>query len=45
MDNFIPVANPKANYLSHKEEIDHAIQSVLSLGQYILGKQLFGFEK
>lgn len=45
MDNFIPVANPKANYLSHKEEIDNAIQSVLSSGQYILGKQVLGFEK
>lgn len=44
MNNFIPVANPKANYLSHKEEIDEAIQSVLSSGRYILGEQVSKFE-
>lgn len=43
--DFIPVANPKANYISHKEEIDNAIQSVLSSGWYILGKQVLKFEE
>jgi len=42
---FIPVSNPKANYISHKKEIDKAIQSVLSSGQYILGKQVSKFEE
>ena len=43
--DFIPVANPKANYISHKEEIDKTIQFVLSSGQYILGEQVSEFEK
>ena len=44
-NNFISIANPKANYISYKEEIDEAIRSVLSSGQYILGEQVSKFEK
>ena len=38
-------ANPKAQYLSHKDEIDSAIQCVLDSGWYILGKEVTQFEK
>jgi dTDP-4-amino-4,6-dideoxygalactose transaminase len=41
----IPFANPKAQYLSHKEEIDAAIQQVLASGRYILGGEVESFEK
>jgi len=41
----IPQANPKANYLAHKEEIDAAIACVLDSGQYILGKEVAAFER
>lgn len=37
-------ADPQANYLSHKEEIDHAIQTVLASGWYILGREVSQFE-
>ena len=36
--------NPKAQYLSHKREIDKAIQRVLLRGRYILGKEVDAFE-
>jgi dTDP-4-amino-4,6-dideoxygalactose transaminase len=37
-------ANPRANYLAHKEEIDRAIQGVLDSGSYILGEEVRAFE-
>jgi dTDP-4-amino-4,6-dideoxygalactose transaminase len=40
----ITQSNPKAGYLSHKEEIDQAIASTLEGGWYILGKQVSQFE-
>ena len=44
-DNFIPVANPKAQFASHEAEILVAIQKVLSSGWYILGEEVKNFEK
>ena len=41
----ISCANPKAQYLSYKEEIDSAIQRVLDSGWYVLGKEVSAFEK
>lgn len=41
----IPQANPKANYLAHKEAIDGAIVRVLDSGWYILGKEVDAFER
>lgn len=41
----IPFANPKAQYLSHKEAIDQAIAGVLSSGSYVLGEEVRLFEK
>jgi len=38
-------ANPRANYLAHKEEIEAAIAQVLESGQYILGQQVTAFEQ
>ena len=38
-------ANPKAQYLSYKDEIDAAILNVLDSGTYILGEQVSLFEK
>lgn len=40
----IPCARPQAQYLSHKEQIDSAIRSVLDSGWYILGEEVKGFE-
>ena len=37
-------ANPHANYLEHKKEIDTAIQTVLASGWYILGREVGQFE-
>ncbi len=37
--------NPKAQYLSHKEEIRDAISRVLEKGRYILGEEVEGFEE
>lgn len=37
-------SNPLAQYLSHKVEIDDAIQRVLSKGRYILGDEAAAFE-
>lgn len=42
--DYIPVANPRLQYLSYKEEIDQAIQNVLSAGRYILGDSVRAFE-
>ncbi len=41
----IPQANPLANYLTHKEEIDTAIAHVISRGRYILGEEVATFEQ
>jgi len=38
-------ANPKAQYLSYKDEIDAAILKVLDGGSYILGEQVASFEQ
>ena len=38
-------ANPKEQYLSHKDEINEAINNVLESGWYILGKEVKSFEK
>jgi len=38
-------ANPKAQYLSHKGEIDAAISRVLEGGRYILGEEVTAFEE
>lgn len=40
----IPVANPLAQYLSYKEEIDQAIARVTNGGFYILGEETRNFE-
>ena len=41
----IHVANPKAQYLAHKEEIDTAVARVLDSGCYILGRECEAFER
>lgn len=38
-------ADPQANYLAHKVEIDSAIERVLNSGWYILGQEVDAFEK
>ncbi len=38
-------SNPKAQYLSHKDEIDAAIRRVLNGGWYILGEEVKAFER
>ncbi|OGH62777.1 MAG: erythromycin biosynthesis sensory transduction protein eryC1 [Candidatus Lindowbacteria bacterium RIFCSPLOWO2_12_FULL_62_27] len=40
----ILAANPKAQYETHKEEIDRAIQETLGGGRYVLGEQVQRFE-
>ena len=40
----IPQANPKANYIAHKDEIDSAITRVMESGRYILGQEVAAFE-
>ncbi len=40
----IPFANPKAQYLSRKREIDAAIVRTLESGRYILGTEVESFE-
>ncbi|MCS6802825.1 MAG: DegT/DnrJ/EryC1/StrS family aminotransferase [Chloroflexota bacterium] len=37
-------ANPKAQYLAHRDEIDTAIRLALESGRYILGEQVAAFE-
>lgn len=37
-------ANPLRQYLSYKEDIDHALEKVLSKGMYILGQEVKAFE-
>lgn len=41
----ISTANPKAQYLSYKDDINTAIQNVLNSGWYVLGKEVDLFEK
>jgi dTDP-4-amino-4,6-dideoxygalactose transaminase len=41
----IPQANPKAGYITHKEEIDAAIARVMESGRYILGREVGAFEE
>ena len=41
----ISTANPKAQYLSYKDDINAAIQNVLNSGWYVLGKEVDLFEK
>jgi dTDP-4-amino-4,6-dideoxygalactose transaminase len=38
-------ANPLANYLAHREEIDSAVRRVLESGWYILGEEVAAFER
>jgi len=38
-------SNPKAQYLSHKSEIDEAVSKVLEGDRYILGKEVISFEE
>lgn len=38
-------ADPKSNYLAHKQEIEEAIQAVLENGRYILGSEVSLFEE
>lgn len=40
----IPVANPLAQYLAHRAEVDEAIGRVLAGGRYILGPEVEAFE-
>ena len=37
-------ANPRMQYLAHKEEIDEAVMRVLNRGRYILGDEVNAFE-
>lgn len=41
----IPLVDVKANYKSHKREIDKAIQSVIDSSSFILGPQVAEFER
>jgi dTDP-4-amino-4,6-dideoxygalactose transaminase len=41
----IPHSNPKAQYVSHKDEIESAILGTLDSGMYILGTQVRSFEE
>lgn len=40
----IPCADPKAQYLAHKDGIDAAVRRVLDGGRYILGAEVAAFE-
>ena len=41
----ISCANPKAQYLSYRDDINSAIQRVLDSGWYVLGEEVTRFEK
>ena len=41
----ISCANPKAQYLSYRDDINSAIQRVLDSGWYVLGEEVTQFEK
>jgi dTDP-4-amino-4,6-dideoxygalactose transaminase len=40
----IPCANPRAQYIAYKNEIDEAVLRVLDSGYYILGQEVRSFE-
>lgn len=40
----IPVADPRRNYLAHRDAIDEAVRRVLGSGWYILGREVDAFE-
>lgn len=44
-EDFIPVANPKAQFQSYEKQIHEAIRKILSSGKYILGEEVKNFEK
>jgi dTDP-4-amino-4,6-dideoxygalactose transaminase len=44
-DEYIPVANPKAQFERHEDEIRHAVNRTLKSGWYILGPEVSEFEK
>jgi dTDP-4-amino-4,6-dideoxygalactose transaminase len=44
ISSFLLPADPKANYLAHRGEINQAIQRVLERGCYILGEEVSAFE-
>jgi dTDP-4-amino-4,6-dideoxygalactose transaminase len=41
----VSAADPKSNYLAHKEEIDQALHRALDGGSYILGQEVGAFEQ
>lgn len=41
----VPAANPLADYLARKQDIDQAVQRVLAAGQYILGPEVNAFQQ
>jgi dTDP-4-amino-4,6-dideoxygalactose transaminase len=43
-EDFLPAADPRANFEAHREEIMRAICDVLDSGQYILGPHVAAFE-
>lgn len=43
-NDFIAVANPKAQYIAHESEINEAVRQVLDSGWYVLGEQVKRFE-
>jgi dTDP-4-amino-4,6-dideoxygalactose transaminase len=45
MTKMILCANPRAQYLAHKDEIDAALQRALDSGAYILSQEVAAFEK
>ena len=40
----IPVADPKASYLAHKQDLDRTISEVMENGWYIFGPRVHAFE-
>ncbi len=40
----IPIADPRAQYLSHRGEVDAAVARVLERGRYIRGEDVLAFE-
>ena len=43
--NYTLSADPRLNYLAHKDEIDQAVRLALSSGCYILGSEVAAFER
>ena len=43
--NKIKCANPLAQYLSYRKEIDSSIKGVLEAGQFVLGEEVMKFER